>query len=428
MSSVRLWLAMMSTVVLAGCDDDAASAPPSTAGAAGRGGSGASAGSAGSTSGGSPGAPGGSAGVAAGGAAGAADGGAGPLGGAAGSDAAAGAAGASATPCHPDRNLIGSAWPEADALFHRDPDWLGADAAYSIPLGADRVLWLFGDTFIATSPERIRTQSKFIRNSIAIQRGTNPETADIAFHWRTDADGPQSFFPEIGEHWLWPLQGTRLADGLTLFFFEVAAVSGGFGFEIVGTRAYRVANPDADPQTWTFQVLAFPSHPYGLAPGVALLHEGRDLYLFATVEPGNHDVYLARVSAEPTLDVATPAWWDGQAFRTDSSRSPVWLGGAPEFSALATCSGYAVVESVGFGATEIGVRRAEGIAGPWSAPELVYRPPESDAAQAFVYAGKAHPELRGADLVVTYATNSFDTSVFTNHDLYFPRFVKLNAQ
>ena len=27
------------------------------------------------------------------------------------------------------------AWPEADAMFHRDPRWLGGDDAYSIDLG-----------------------------------------------------------------------------------------------------------------------------------------------------------------------------------------------------------------------------------------------------------------------------------------------------
>ena len=37
-------------------------------------------------------------------------------------------------------------WPQADALFHRDPRWLGSDAAFSVPLRDGRILWLFNDT------------------------------------------------------------------------------------------------------------------------------------------------------------------------------------------------------------------------------------------------------------------------------------------
>ncbi|MEA2698994.1 MAG: hypothetical protein QOI66_3265, partial [Myxococcales bacterium] len=46
--------------------------------------------------------------------------------------------------------VTAAAWPDADALFRRDPRWLGGDAAFSVALGGDRILWLFGDSFIAT--------------------------------------------------------------------------------------------------------------------------------------------------------------------------------------------------------------------------------------------------------------------------------------
>ena len=55
--------------------------------------------------------------------------------------------------------------------FPYDRGWLGADAAYSIPLDNDRTLWLFGDTFcaplIAPKPGP-RAGSSMIANSIAI--------------------------------------------------------------------------------------------------------------------------------------------------------------------------------------------------------------------------------------------------------------------
>src|SRR5436190_10203176 len=39
-----------------------------------------------------------------------------------------------------------SAAPEWDRLFQNTNGWIGADGNYSVPLGNDRVLWLFSDT------------------------------------------------------------------------------------------------------------------------------------------------------------------------------------------------------------------------------------------------------------------------------------------
>ena len=44
-----------------------------------------------------------------------------------------------------------------------------------------------------------------------------------------------------------------------------------------------------------------------------------------------------------------------------------------------------------------------------------------------IYAGKAHPQLEGADLVLTYATNSFEfADHFSDPTIYYPRFVRLS--
>jgi hypothetical protein len=42
-----------------------------------------------------------------------------------------------------------------------------------------------------------------------------------------------------------------------------------------------------------------------------------------------------------------------------------------------------------------------------------------------IYAAKAHPHLKGPDLVLTYATNSFDFAKLVASDkLYYPRFLR----
>src|SRR6187402_1669159 len=57
-------------------------------------------------------------------------------------------------------------WPEADALFHRDRRWLGADCAYSVDLGKGRVLWLFGDTFVSEKTPPRRRGARMPRNTV----------------------------------------------------------------------------------------------------------------------------------------------------------------------------------------------------------------------------------------------------------------------
>ena len=55
----------------------------------------------------------------------------------------------------------------------------------------------------------------------------------------------------------------------------------------------------------------------------------------------------------------------------------------------------------------------------------MFRPAEADITEAFVNSSLGHPELAGADLVVTYVPNSFDDDVVLADDrLLYPRFVR----
>src|SRR5262245_29675545 len=154
---------------------------------------------------------------------------------------------ATATRPSAEPRVTAQAWPEADALFHRDPRWLGADAAFSVPLGGGRVLWLFGDTFVGIGESPARRGSVMVRNTVAIQTGLDPRTAAMAFRWRTEGGRPASFFAEDGDRWYWPLHGIRLADGtLALFLARLRATPGeGLGFVAEGWRLALVGAKEA---------------------------------------------------------------------------------------------------------------------------------------------------------------------------------------
>ena len=164
--------------------------------------------------------------------------------------------------------------------------------------------------------------------------------------------------------------------------------------------------------------------------GGAVLRDGEHVVALATRQPGDHAGYLVRWSAHDLEAgrLGRAQWWDGAAWGNGAPAVVIPDAGS-ECSLHRDASGrYWLVRSEGFGASTIVALSAERLEGPWSAPVVLFRPPESDRPDAFVYAGKAHPELAaGGDLVVTYAANTsagFGTLV-GDTSLYWPRFVRV---
>jgi len=333
-------------------------------------------------------------------------------------------------------DLAAHAWPQADRLFHADPRWLGADAAFSVDLGGERVLWLFGDSFVdadAPGARGERGRARLVRNSIAVQDGLDPSAASIAFVW---GPGPSSWMPEAGERWFWPGHGFREPGGpLVLFWTRLRPAPGeGLGFRAEGWKAVAVDDPDAPPGEWAWRELASPPLPEGLVAAQGWCRAGDAWIGLAVREPGDHAGFALRLPAAAArrADLGALELWSGGRWTPvgqAAADAPAVEDAGPELSLhVDEASGdWVHVRSLGFGATSVGLSTAPRPTGPWSEPRVVYRPPESDAPDAFVYAAKAHPELRGADLVLTYAASSFDFArLVADRSLYYPRFVRVS--
>jgi hypothetical protein len=334
-------------------------------------------------------------------------------------------------------------WPEADALFHRDPRWLGGDAAVSVALDGERVLWLFGDSFIAAraqpgQPPASRRGAAFVRNSVGLQHGLDPSRAALHFYWRTAADGaPGSFFPEQDGCWRWPGHGLLLDSALTIFLMHVCpdtAGAGGLGFRVAGWTAVRVADASGEPAAWQLTPLATPVARALSTVGAAVLLHGEHVYAYGVRDAGDsgdHAVLLLRWRRADFArgDLMRPEYFGG-AERGFGEHDPALVieAGASELSVSPRPrGGYVAVHSRGFGAAPITLRWAEQLTGPFGPPRDVYLPEEARERGVLVYAGRAHPELTGADLVLTYASNTLDAEALLDDlSLYFPRFVRLS--
>ncbi|MBU0518892.1 DUF4185 domain-containing protein [bacterium] len=327
-------------------------------------------------------------------------------------------------------------WPEADSLFRTNPRWLGADDAYSVDLGNNRVLWLFADTFVAISDQHTRRESVMIRNSIGIQSGYDPCTASIQFCWRVQEEKPRSFFPEENDIWFWPGHGIVVEDKLLIFLMAIRSSSGGLGFQSAGWRAVIVSNFEEIPSKWHLRWLDTPANIYGLVVSGSVIQMGEFIYAFCDEEPSHH-THLVRWPAAQIMkeDLSQPQWWTGEEGGWVMQQNllqkpqPLFSEGQSEFSVHyePSLNQFIEIQTVGFGKAELGFRLADHPTGRWSSIRNFYRPEEYEIADIMIYAAKAHPCLRGADMVLTYATNSFDFKKLIAHDyLYYPRFLRVN--
>ena len=331
-----------------------------------------------------------------------------------------------------------AAWREADQLFRRDPHWVGGDGASSVVLGDGRILWLFGDSWIDPSGGHTRQGARMITNSVAIQTGTNPATASIQFYWHRTADGsPAPIIPDESDERHWFGNGVRVGDRLILFLNRVRSTPTGIGFESVGWVAWMVDNPDADPSHWRMVRLSTATNPLGVLVGfAAVLPLGEYVYAFGSQDPvKSHPIYAVRWPAQQVGqgDLANPEWWAGDRLGwvpdvSTAPRQPLFEDGASDLTIHwdTATERFLAFQTQGFGPADIMIRAAPTLTGPWSRPRMIFRPSDYYRPNVMIYSAKAHPELTGADLVLTYATNTFVFEEnFSDLQIYYPRFVQL---
>ena len=184
------------------------------------------------------------------------------------------------------------------------------------------------------------------------------------------------------------------------------------------------------------QYIAGPDTFGQMAGSGAVLKDDKYLYAFGAQEPATHEVYLLRWSLDDVYrgEMSRVEWWLdgrwGQRVSRDPMPKPLFIGGT-EYSVHydPVVKKYIQIQSFGWGEATIGLRMAEHLEGPWSEPTTIYKPSYADIKQPFMYSAKAHPELHGDGVYITYNVNSFDFGhMLDNRSIYFPKFVRLKLE
>lgn len=325
----------------------------------------------------------------------------------------------------------------------RGPGWTGGDACYSVPIGKDRYLWLYGDTFIGKVREGRHTDATLISNTIGIQAGKDPR-GPVDFRWGRRDGKPSPFFPDKEGSWLWPGDGSLLGEELVLFWGRYRKTDESpFGFAHAGTVLIRVRNPWDDPVRWRWSAHELPLESWENASkvihGAALVRDGGHLYIYVVRDDagrGTRELQLARTfpSWAAVSDPRTWTWYRDGRWTGNAARAGALIAGAGAELTVhrdPTDGLFRMVYSPGGLSNEVVGRKSPAPWGPWGPPTTFYRCPEPGWNKGyFCYAAKAHPHLAapGGGLLVTYVANASKfEDLLADARIYKPRFLRVTG-
>lgn len=331
-------------------------------------------------------------------------------------------------------------------LQHGKPlGWLGADAAYSIPLPDGRDVWIFGDTLYGEKRIVNGNTPQMIRNSIGIST-CDAGNWNLNYVIRKDAQGhPRDFFPARLPHtWYWALDGFVAGRDLWVALLCVRndpnAKSAAMDFATCGTDLAHIPNPGPDPQKWKIQISPLVPDGTRAYPSATAVVSEKDAYIFALRESGTRPLLATRI---PLSGLSNPAAnlqyfaGDGQWKSGFDPRnaSEVMKQGSTELSIRyhpELRKWLAVMFAPGAFSSTILLRSAPQLTGPWTEGQPIYRVPEMQSTtpgydkDTFCYAAKEHPEFERGDLVFTYVCNTFAVpKLATNLGIYHPKVVRM---
>lgn len=367
--------------------------------------------------------------------------------------AACGGGGSGAQPATPPPPTL----QQASGYFPYQQGWLGADGAYSIPMGTGQSVWIFADTFVGPSTATSRTQANgFIHNSIAISTCSSG-TCTFQYYWPGMGTSSQNaVFSAPGSDWYWPMDGFTYNGTLYLALMQMHAQgTGAFGFAYSGAELASISNYTAPPSQWTitYQPLNTgnsavpgisivvnqgangnpdPSNPQGANYAYFFTGVGSTPYLALLRLPLSDLNHLARLGNTDWQYLNTSGTWESwsdTATTLPADNAPVINPGATEMTVRyhSATNQWIAIYPIGLKDTAY-YSLSSTLTGGWGAGKALYTYPEMQPGNPnytpniFCYADKEHVEFETAgQLFFTYACNStIESDVTNNMSLYHP--------
>jgi hypothetical protein len=317
----------------------------------------------------------------------------------------------------------------------------GTDGATSTALPSGDSLWTFGDTIDGPFKSIRNLNLTALRsNTAAVAPRQDSSHGITQFKFLADESGkrPQQIIPFAPDedpaiHRLWPIHGVAVGEHVYLFYHRITLLKGvdvftnfqldGMGIaraEVGNFRFSRLTAPDGTREFWKGHEPSF---------GVFVEKSKDYIYLWGSLATG---MYLARTPANAIEDLARYEYLVEAPTRKHPQEIARWSKtfqpAAQLFDSVpnemsAAYNSY-LRKYVAFHSfhreNKIVMRTAEKRTGPWSDPQLAYRPERIEDAD-LIYAAKEHPELAREGGRVLYVT-------FVNSATYVPQLLEVTLK
>ena len=334
----------------------------------------------------------------------------------------------------------------------QEKGWLAGDAAHSIQLDKNRILWIFGDTWPGSFTDEVLIPDLlYVHNSIAIQYIATDGESKFEFIFG-DVEEGRSFFPQKSEmpgEYLWPTNGIILNNALYIFCQAVSHDETGW-FGISGTVIIKVKNKDQHPSKWEKEYFDFNTPAWtDKTPQVqyhsALFKEENFIYFMgfkAYPGEGKKEAILARTDTLKFLETMNSN--DLEHLKRVGDREEEWVKNLAEaktiFEPGNTESNIQFIKDWGLYVTttysaidnKLLLTYSNALVGPWSEPEIIYENPNINCPDPRnkcieTYAVRCHPELSTSvgQIVISYITSYTGEYKDAPIESYRPRFIKL---
>lgn len=310
-----------------------------------------------------------------------------------------------------------------DSVFTRYGNgWTGGDGAISYKLPDNRIMWLWGDSFLDTVyPDRHRPVVGFIHNQLTTMdiNGGNFKT-----YYSGSKKLPKPFFQTTGDDFYWPSFAFMNSTNTSVYVYldRVHAYGGGaFDFSVIGTDIAVVNYPSLTVQSIT------PFTRDTLINWAGDAFESTDGYVYlygAESTKYNKFVHVARTSKANPFNVT---YWNGSTWTTNEDSSARVLSGVSEgFSFFQYQGKQYLLSQENLLGPNIYLWNAASPVGPFTKKRLIYTTPQKVGKfKVWTYNAKAHLEFTTNNkLLVGYCSNSQTSNgLYKNADTYRPYFV-----
>ncbi|NND05301.1 MAG: DUF5005 domain-containing protein [Saprospiraceae bacterium] len=298
--------------------------------------------------------------------------------------------------------------------------WTGSDASYSVSISSDKILWMFGDTFLGTvRADRTRNPTGLVRNTLVLQEG------DLLTTYHSGPiSNPRAFIsPQEPDEWYWPLDATTFENEIHWMLGRLGNTGegGNWSFEYRGFDLAILNTSDLTIKTVSTKI----DDP-DISFGSCLVEDEDYTYLYGiSTRPLQKRAHLARVQGR---NLTQPwSFYDGANWIDTPSDYVIAKAVSDQFSVLKDGGQYYLITHEIIFGDRIFIAESDTPTGPFLNRRILYCTPET-SGNIFTYNTFAHPEIATeGELRLSYNINSFDFSdLFKNADLYRPKFIRID--